>query len=70
MELSEDKVSALEEESPIVSILIPTRDRIDLLDKCITSIFGTIEYENIEIIVIDNESREELTYFTWIKLKR
>lgn len=44
---------------PKVSILIPTRDRIDLLDKCITSIFGTIEYKNIEIIVIDNESRKK-----------
>ena len=64
------KYLALEEESPTVSILIPTRDRIDLLDKCITSIFGTIEYKNIEIIVIDNESREERSHIYLDEIKK
>ena len=64
------KYLALEEESPTVSILIPTKDRIDLLEKCITSIFKTIEYKNIEIIVIDNESREERSHNYFDKIKK
>jgi predicted O-linked N-acetylglucosamine transferase (SPINDLY family)/GT2 family glycosyltransferase/ubiquinone/menaquinone biosynthesis C-methylase UbiE len=60
------------EVSPTVSILIATRDRVDLLEKCITSILATIEYKNIEIIIIDNESREELslTYLNKIKKEK
>ena len=66
------KYLALQEESPSVSILIPTRDRIDLLDKCITSILATIDYKNIEIIIIDNESSEEpsRTYLDKIKKEK
>jgi len=47
--------------APIVSILIPTRDRIDLLRDCIDSIVERTTYRNYEIIVVDNDSREEKT---------
>ncbi len=50
---------------PLVSILIPTRDRIDLLRMCIDSLQRRSTYPHIEIIVIDNGSVEEqsLSYF-------
>ena len=50
---------------PLVSILIPTRDRIELLKKCIDSIKARSTYPHIEIIVIDNGSIEpaSLVYF-------
>ena len=42
-----------------VSIIIPTKDGIDLLEKCIKSVFATVSYPKFEIIIINNESLEE-----------
>ena len=59
--------------SPLVSIIIPTRDRFTLLQQCVESIRAKTDYPNFEIIVIDNESRDEATleYLTAIsKLER
>ncbi|MGH8093927.1 MAG: glycosyltransferase family 2 protein [Chthoniobacterales bacterium] len=49
---------ALPTPRPLVSILIPTRDRTVLLRKCIESLFAKTDYENFELIVLDNESGE------------
>jgi GT2 family glycosyltransferase len=51
-----------------ISIIIATRDRIDLLSRCIASITSKTSYPNYEIIVVDNEStsdeaREYFRYF-------
>ena len=46
-------------EEPLVSILIPTKDRIDLLKTCIDSILKITRYKNFEILILDNESNEE-----------
>ncbi len=46
---------------PLVSIIIPTRDRLALLRMCIQSILDKTEYPNYEIIVIDNDSAEAET---------
>lgn len=50
---------------PLVSVLIPTRDRIELLQTCIHSLQSLSTYPHIEIIVIDNNSIEptSLAYF-------
>ncbi|MGF1988006.1 MAG: glycosyltransferase [Nostoc sp. ZfuVER08] len=45
----------------LVSIIIPTRDLGDILDKCLTSIFDKTTYPNYEVILIDNGSQEENT---------
>ncbi|TMA10111.1 MAG: glycosyltransferase, partial [Deltaproteobacteria bacterium] len=47
-----------------VTIVIPTRDRIDLLRDCIESIETKTTHRAYEILIIDNESRqpETLTY--------
>jgi O-antigen biosynthesis protein len=42
---------------PSVSIIIPTKNRVDLLRRCISSLEKTI-YQNYQIIIIDNESDE------------
>lgn len=51
---------------PLVSIVIPTRDRKDLLELCINGLDERTNYRNKEIIILDNDSREEVTkaYFT------
>jgi GT2 family glycosyltransferase len=49
----------LPEVKPLVSIVIATRDRKDLLKGCIDSITGKTSYRDYEIIVVDNGSREK-----------
>jgi GT2 family glycosyltransferase len=46
------------ESPPLVSIVIPTRDRKDLLEQCIRGLDHTTHYRNFEIIIVDNDSRE------------
>jgi len=41
---------------PHVTIIIPTRDRIDLLRPCVESIERLTSYDNYSILVLDNES--------------
>ena len=55
---------ALPENPPLVSIIIPTRDKLPLLRKCINSILEKTNYPNFEILIIDNgsESRATLRY--------
>ncbi len=47
---------------PLVSLLIPTRDRAALLSTCIRSILERTVYQRFEIVIIDNESSEEETF--------
>ena len=46
-------------ETKRISIIIATRDRIDLLSRCISSLTAKTSYPNYEIIVVDNESKSE-----------
>lgn len=47
-------------DAPRVSILIPTRDRRDILQACIDSIFAETDYprDRLQVMVIDNDSSE------------
>lgn len=53
---------ALPSPEPLVSLLIPTRDRVDLLRQCIDSILAKTDYPSFEIIVLDNGSIEAATF--------
>ena len=46
---------------PLVSIIIPTRDRAGLLRVCLDSLLQRSSYPNIEIIIVDNGSTETAT---------
>jgi len=50
---------------PLISIIIPTKDKVDLLKQCIDSIQKQTTYPNYEILVIDNNSQlpESFQYF-------
>jgi len=54
---------------PRVTIVIPTKDAIKHLQRCITSVKEKTLYPNYEIIVIDNQSVEEKTkkYFKYLE---
>lgn len=59
---------ALPTPQPKVSLIIPTRDGLHLLRRCVDSILSLSLYENYEIVIVDNQScePETLTYFTEI----
>lgn len=46
---------------PKVSLVIPTRDRVDLLRTCVESILDRTTYPDYEILVVDNRSSEART---------
>ena len=54
---------------PKVSIIIPTRDGLDYLSKCIDSIEKNTDYPDYEILVLDNDSQhsETIAYFNEIE---
>jgi glycosyltransferase involved in cell wall biosynthesis len=51
---------------PKVSLLIPTRDGYDILSKCIDTILSITEYENFEILILNNSSscQKTIEYFS------
>jgi GT2 family glycosyltransferase len=58
------------EPAPLVSLIIPTKDRADLLRNCIDSIRVKTTYGNYEIIVVDNNSEEDETFAYFDELAR
>lgn len=52
---------ALPSPLPLVSILIPIRDKVELLITCLESLWAKTTYPNFELIVIDNGSVEMAT---------
>ncbi|HEY5268124.1 MAG TPA: glycosyltransferase family 2 protein [Candidatus Saccharimonadales bacterium] len=55
---------------PKVSIIIPFKDKADLLKQCVTSILSKTTYKNYEIILISNNSTEKETHNYLQKLKK
>lgn len=54
---------------PKVSIIIPTKDKVDVLRTCINSILKKTNYSNFEILIIDNQSDEPGTFEFYNSLK-
>lgn len=55
--------------NPKVSIVIPTKDKVEYLERAIKSIREHTKYKNYEIVIVDNRSEEEETkeYFEEIR---
>lgn len=51
----------LPRELPLVSIIIPTKDKLGMLSRCVSSLLEKTTYKNFEIIIIDNGSVEDTT---------
>ena len=49
------------ERTPKVAIVIPTRDKVELLRACVDSIFAKTTYPDYEVVVVDNGSTEDKT---------
>ena len=46
------------EPKPLVSVIIPTRDRVELLKRCVSGLKERTDYPAIELIILDNGSVE------------
>ena len=55
--------------NPLVSIIIPNKDQVDILDKCLKSIEEKTLYNNYEIIIVENNSVEEETFRYYEKIQ-
>jgi GT2 family glycosyltransferase len=52
----------LPEPPPLVSLIVPTRDRLDLLAPCLEGLLARTAYAPFEILVADNGSRQAATH--------
>lgn len=59
------------DEMPMVSVIIPTKDHVELLSNLIESVIEKNIYDNYEIIILNNNSEEKATfeYFDEIQKK-
>jgi len=55
---------------PLVSIIIPTRNRADLVQLCLASIFSRTSYAPYEIILVDNGSDDPAVVDFFASLER
>jgi O-antigen biosynthesis protein len=54
---------------PPVSLIVPTRDSLELLRDCIDGIISKTNYHDVELIVVDNDSKYAETQKYFKKLK-
>ena len=47
---------------PLISVLIPNKDHIDDLDRCLQSLYKNAGYDNFEVLVIENNSADPATF--------
>jgi len=57
-------------QEPLLSILIPNKDHIDDLEKCIESLLNNNLYQNFEIILIENNSTQQSTFVYYDTLQK
>lgn len=64
------QVLYLPRDNPLVSIVIPTKDQLAVVKRCINSIYRKTSYKNFEIVLVDTGSTDRRVH-TWYKeLKR
>ena len=47
--------------APLVSVIVPTRDRADLLERCADALLRRTSYPTLELLIIDNDSQDATT---------
>ena len=56
--------------APLVSVVIPTRDGADLVERCVSGVLAGTRYANIEIILVDNGSTDPRALDLFDRLQR
>jgi O-antigen biosynthesis protein len=54
--------------NPLVSIILPTKDKTKLLKRCVDSILKNTTYSNYELLIIDNQSEKIEELLEYCKL--
>lgn len=62
------EVRPIQHQRPRVSVLIPNKDQPEMLKSCIDSILGA-DYPDLEILIIENGSKEKATHDLYQKLQ-
>ncbi len=55
---------------PLVSIVIPSKDHVELLSNCLESIFQKTTYPNFEVVIVENNSTEPETFAYYERVQR
>lgn len=58
------------QERPLVSVIIPTKDHIEDLDQCLRSLEDVNTYDNIEYIIVENNSVKEETFAYYEQIQK
>ncbi len=58
------------ESAPLVSIIIPSKDHVDVLSPCLESIIEKATYPNYEIVVVENNSEDAATFEFYETIER
>jgi GT2 family glycosyltransferase len=56
--------------SPLVSVIVPTRDRATLLAACADGVLRRTDYPAVEFLIVDNDSREAATARLFARLRQ
>ena len=54
---------------PRVSLIVPTRDQAELLSKCVSGLLHRTNYPDLELLIVDNDSREQPTLELFERLR-
>ncbi len=57
-------------QNPLVSIIIPNYEAKDVLQRCLDSIFAKNTYRNIEIIIVENNSKSQEIFDYYEQIQR
>lgn len=57
-------------EKPLISIIIPNKDHIEDLKKCMDSIDEKSTYRNYEFVIVENNSTEEETFVYYKQIEK
>ncbi len=60
----------LPDPAPHVSIVIPTKDHVDLLRTCLTSILDRTVYPSYDVVVVENNSEDPQTFAYYDTISR
>ena len=48
--------------SPLISVMIPNKDHVEDLSRCLESLYAKAGYENFEVLVLENNSTDPATF--------
>lgn len=64
------KTTYILDEQPLVSVIIPNKDHVNDLSRCIQSLKEKATYSNYEIIIVENNSTDMHTFEYYEELKK